>query len=624
MDKKESIFKGVPLSTPVFMAALFLGLALPGTVLAAPAGNLGTDFWLTFPQAGIPSGNPPNQEILYISSPTATSGTVQIPGLAFTAPFTVPAGGTTTVFLPMACEPTGSDVTAALGIHVTTLAPAAVVGLNSEYGNSDAYLGLPTATLGQNYITLSYTQWTWSSVNYLSEFDVVGVQNGTAVTITPSEATATHAAGVPFTFTLNQGDVYQLQNGASDTDLSGSLINASSPVAVWGAVEAADVPPGVDSANYLVEQLWPANMWGVNFFTVPLATRKNGDTFRFLASQNNTTVSVNGTAVATLNQGQYFEQVITVPSQITANNCIYVMQYSNGIDWDGGTTQGDPSMISIPSVGEYASSYLAAAPVSTGFQPHGFTQNFENITVPTSAAGSVTLDGTALPAALFSPIGASGFSGASVSVTAATHSLSAPAPFGLIFYGFETNYPEDDEDAYGYPGGLLLVPSNCPSGLTFTPTPTMTNTATATPTWTPTPTATPTPTPSFTPTTTRTPTPSPTWTLTPTVTPSPTATGTPTATPTPPCTTHVWPDPYNPGMGTGYFYIDCLPPNAKVSIYTVSGELVQQVTAVSGLAQWNGLNRNFVRVSPGIYFYAAQSGTTTLLTGKFLLTSMSP
>ena len=40
--------------------------------------------------------------------------------------------------------------------------------------------------------------------------------------------------------------------------------------------------------DYLVEQLPPVESWGTYFVTSPLATRSGGDTFRFLASADQT------------------------------------------------------------------------------------------------------------------------------------------------------------------------------------------------------------------------------------------------------------------------------------------------------------------------------------------------
>jgi len=179
------------------------------------------------------------------------------------------------------------------------------------------------------------------------------------------------------------------------------------------------------------------------------------------------------------------------------------------------------------------------------------------------------------------------------------------------------------------------ISTGCACAPTFTITITPTITQTRARTWTPTLTLTPTPTITWTPTLTPTLTPTPTLTATPTLTVTPTGTWfTPTATftwqvdqplptltPTPPCAIHLWPDPFNPQTALwGLLKVDCLPLGGTVSIYTVSGELVASVHEYGGLATWNGQNQYGLPASAGIYYYAIQSGTQTVQTGKFLLT----
>jgi hypothetical protein len=158
---------------------------------------------------------------------------------------------------------------------------------------------------------------------------------------------------------------------------------------------------------------------------------------------------------------------------------------------------------------------------------------------------------------------------------------------------------------------------------TDTPTPLPTPSPFATPLATFTPTLTATFTPTFTATQTPTQTATFTSTSTPTCTPTLTTTQTPTVTPTstPTCETHLWPDPYNSKFAVGQMLnISCLPPNAIVYFYTVSGEFVVQVTESQGLAQWNGKNQQQVPASAGIYFYVIKNGQQRVIgTGKFLV-----
>ena len=150
-----------------------------------------------------------------------------------------------------------------------------------------------------------------------------------------------------------------------------------------------------------------------------------------------------------------------------------------------------------------------------------------------------------------------------------------------------------------------LSPTYTPT-LTFTLSPTQTNTFTLTPT--PTVTLTPTITPTF------------TVTLTPTNTMTPTISFTPTITSTATCQIEVYPDPFSPTFAVdNQLRFSCLPENAQVFIYTVSGEYVQKASKMEKLFVWDGRNRFGVPTSPGIYFYVIQGGSgQTLQTGKFL------
>lgn len=158
----------------------------------------------------------------------------------------------------------------------------------------------------------------------------------------------------------------------------------------------------------------------------------------------------------------------------------------------------------------------------------------------------------------------------------------------------------------------------CPFYSPFTCTPTMSPTQTPSSTMTPTATLSPTLTPIWSPTPTPTQTPSYTATITPTITP----TFTPTLTPTPTCVNHVWPNPFNPFYSMNHsLKMDCLPPNAKVSIYTIAGELTAEVKEEDkGFAEWFGTNKNGVPVAPGVYFYVIQRDETVLGKGKILVT----
>jgi len=324
-----------------------------------------------------------------------------------------------------------------------------VYGINRVSSATDAYLGIPTAALGTEYINLTYK----TTSGYGTALSIVASQDNTTVTITPTVTTDGHTAGTGYTVALNQGQTYYLANGTVNADLSGSIVTSDKPVALFGSVGCVNIPAGIGYCDHIVEEIPPTSTWGKGFVTVPLGGRQNGDTFRFLASTAGTSVWLNGSMVASLDRGQFYEQIISGTAVITATAPILVAQYANGINYDHQT--GDPFMMLIPPYEQLMADYTIATP------PTGFTLNYINIVAPNAALGLVTVDGTAIPAGSYTSIG-NGFSGVAYTVTVGTHHLQGPLPFGASVYGWTS------ADSYGYPSGQAYSPVASVSSVSLT------------------------------------------------------------------------------------------------------------------------------------------------------------
>ncbi len=420
------------------LAATWIALAT-GLLATSPAtarqDNAGTEFVLGFMDNAYGSlGN----VVLFITGAVATSGTVEIPGLEFSAPFNVVPGTVTSVLLPIEVRAFDSDTFANLGVRVTAEADVVVYGLNQVQYTTDAFLGLPTDILGTDHLVLSFGA---TSVN--SELLIVGVQDETTVTITLSNSSGIRVAGVPYQINLDRLETYQLQS----VDVSGSIIQSDKPVAVYGGAICINIPETAYACDHIVEQLPPTATWGVSFLTVPLATRLRGDLFRIIARDAGTEVRIDGVLVATLGRAAYYEADLASDTfhKIDATRPVMVMQYSKGTTADD--VSSDPFMMMIPPTEQFLRSYTLSTPAT---EPVAFS-NYINVAVDTLDVGSCTIDGAAFSAP-FSVIGSSGFSGARQPVSAGTHVLSCPRPFGAYAYGFALY------DSYGYPGGLALDP----------------------------------------------------------------------------------------------------------------------------------------------------------------------
>jgi hypothetical protein len=391
----------------------------------------GTDFWLTFP-ANYSGGT----LSLFITGSESTSGTVSINGLDISETFSVTADEVTTVSIDSDAEATSSDSIEDLGIHITAESEVSVYGLNRVTSTTDAYLGLPTDVLGTEYFVMTYAT---TISNYGSTLTVVGTEDDTEVTITPTETVGDRTEGVAYTITLNQGEVYLLESTTDGTDLTGSQITSDKAIAVFGSVQCVNIPDGYGACDHIVEQLPPTDTWGTSFVTYPLATRLNGDTFRFLASEDDTEIEVNGTVVATLDAGGFYEQIIDGGAEIAASNPILVAQFSNSTSYDSVTS--DPFMMLIPPYEQFQSSYTVTTPES------GFSTNYINLVVPKSEIDSIIVDDATVDSSEFSQIESSDYYGAQVALDLGAHTVSSSSPFGAFMYGFASY------DSYGYPGG---------------------------------------------------------------------------------------------------------------------------------------------------------------------------
>jgi hypothetical protein len=485
-------------------------IAIPLSVFAD---NRGTDFWICFPQNYDGTGSP----VLYIASDFNTSGTVNAYAMGSPYYFQVVAGGYATVTLPYPAASTGDDSKTQTGIHITSDQPVSIYGLSKHSDSTDGFLALPAQALGTEYIALCYSGRNYDTAYMNSELAVAASQDNTQVHINCPVNPGSRPA--PYDITLNAGQVYQLSDISSpQMDLTGTIITSDKPVAVFGGHRCAKIPTDAyTAADYVIEQMPPLNTWGKEYLTMPLLGRSGGDTFRIIAENDGTSVTVNATPVALLNQGQGVQFLSNEFNDIVADKPILVAQFANGLDFDN--TTGDPSMMLITPPEQFITSSAIVVPsfsASTG--------DYITIIGPAAAAGNIALDGLNIPTASFAAIGTSGYSGTRTAVTAGRHTVTSTYAFGIWVYGFM------DYDAYSYQGGMgafLFTPTITQ---TFTNSPTITPTFTITGTFTDSQTFTPTRTPTFTRTSTLTRTASPTYTITLTRTPTGTATMTRTQT----------------------------------------------------------------------------------------------
>lgn len=456
----------------VLLVAFLLGAGIVADSHAQKKDNLGKEFYVAFgPNEG--SNNVENVFALYITGPVATQGYVEVPAINFRQNFTVIPGQIQTIDLPHGLNfgPTvevtqNETVVKGMAVHVVADTEVAVYGMNHKTYSSDAFMALPIDVLGTEYRTMNYQSSRVSaggqSNNIPGQFWVVAIFDSTNVTfkLNAPSSNAT-PSGTPFNVLLNKGDTYLIQGDPDirGNDLTGSLVESDLPLAVFTGHMRAGIPEGFNnvgsnrpSRDHLIEQVPPVSAWGDSALVIPYATSDNPDVVRIVSAEDNNTITVNGTAVGTLNAGQFYEiQSLSSPASISATNPILVGQYMHTSSYGLATPgqpdpYGDPALALVYPVEQFTTGYTFISIVDN----QAFIGNFINIVVEQNGVTGLLLDGTQIAASNFSAIPGSSFVYAQLRVSQGTHNISGPKPFGITVYAL------GNVDSYAYTGGTLL------------------------------------------------------------------------------------------------------------------------------------------------------------------------
>jgi gliding motility-associated-like protein len=398
----------------------------------------GTDFWMTFMNNYTP--DPQESLDLFIASSEATSGTISVPGQGWSINFVVNPNQTTTVSIPTSvAEMHSSEIVENRGVHIVTQDTVSVFAISFNPYTADATKVLPTTTLGTNYYIASYAGLSpWDS-----ELAVVATEDDTEIEIIPSCNTlGGHPANTPMIVQLDQGEVFQIIAEAGE-DLTGTRITATDvsgscrPFGVFSGAGCANVPGDCGPCDHLFEQNFPIELWGTEYFITPFVFEvdpyqgvlESNYTYRILAQQNGTIVSVDGAVVATLNAGEYHEiQYDPSAHCVQGNHEIAVIQYMESLSCGG---NGDPSMIVLDDATKKIDNVTFSTVQSTVINRH-----YLNVIVENEDVGSVTLDGVVISPTLFHSFSAcSSHKWAGFEITAGSHTLDAPDGVTAYVYG---------------------------------------------------------------------------------------------------------------------------------------------------------------------------------------------
>ncbi len=226
-------------------------------------------------------------------------------------------------------------------------------------------------------------------------------------------------------------------------DLTGTEIDADSPVQVISGNDCSFVPFDVPSCDHLEEALFPIETWGsLVMVTRPSAIDGEPYVFRVVSGDDNNRISFDPAvhATVTLNRGDFVEIETDQHVAVSGKKRILVAQFLVG--QGASKREGDPSMGLAVPIDQYLSRYVFLSP-----------DTYEDKFVNVIAYGDtqVALDGETIED--FESIGKTQYRVATVRLgDKGEHSVESAdgSGVGLILYGYA------DFTSYMSPAGLEL------------------------------------------------------------------------------------------------------------------------------------------------------------------------
>jgi hypothetical protein len=287
------------------------------------------------------------------------------------------------------------------GIHILSSNPITayyeVLGSTpTQVGvNSDIFVLKGNHALGKEFYVPFQTHWDNNHTTLSdawSAFDIVATENNTLVTITPTKDVVGHNAGIPYTITLQKGETYSARatSPLAADHPAGSHVKATKPIAITVKDDSMIQGGNYDLAG---DQIIPVNFLGQEYIAVKVSDTVNTDRVYILATQNNTTISFDGSGpVATLNAGQSYELHLLNPTvYITSSAPVYVWHVAGFENELGGailpplTCTGSRQVSFTRSTNEL---FYIEIVVKTGYAQY-FILNGKNSLIPASAFSAV-------------------------------------------------------------------------------------------------------------------------------------------------------------------------------------------------------------------------------------------
>lgn len=278
--------------------------------------QLDTEFWFVAPEVWANHGDNP---ILLRFSTLDEAATVTVdqpanPGFPVQS-ISINAEGTGTIDLTSwlgLIENKPSNQVLTRGLRIVSSAPITVYYEVNHPLNTDIFTLKGASALGTSYHVPFQTNLANNFSESTAAMDVIATEDGTEVTVIPTENLNGHPAGVPFSFMLNTGETYGMRANSviGSGHPAGTVITSNNPIAV--TVSDDSVLNGI-CWDMMGDQIIPNEAAGTKHIAVK-GNLSSPDKVYLVATEDGTVVFINGIEVWTLNAGESYSHTLTSPT----------------------------------------------------------------------------------------------------------------------------------------------------------------------------------------------------------------------------------------------------------------------------------------------------------------------
>ncbi len=335
---------------------------------------------------------------LYISASNNTKVKVTIPLQGYADSITIPKDSVKVVVIPSSLGYLAEfDSVLNKAIHITSDFPVSIAAMNLANATTDASIILPVANIpkGTTYVTGHPNG---GARNH--EVLLVACEDSTRVSIIPAAVTSRgRPAGVPYTISLNKGQLYQV--GSTALEFSGTVVKVLSQtkLAVFSGHECSNWPCGACDHQY--EQVMPLDVLDTSYCVPPNFGHVNGYYLKIVPLDTlSTTIQANGVTYNNVSSRRPLVLNVTADSgyYVRSTKLFHCYQFLKGAGCNGYITNGygDPAQLELVSTKYFGESSIFTTVNSTNLRDH-----FVSIVIKTPAKNNVYLDKTKIDSGEF-------------------------------------------------------------------------------------------------------------------------------------------------------------------------------------------------------------------------------